>query len=56
VEAVEVGGVVVALGQLVEQVRVLEHVRHVVGGVADEHHRRLGSQRLDATEKDLFAM
>ena len=53
VQAVEVGRVVVALGQLVEQVGVLEHVRHGVRGVADEHHRRLGAERLDAAGERL---
>lgn len=43
VQAVEKGGVVVGLGQFVEQVGVLEHVRHGVRGVADEDHRGFGA-------------
>lgn len=48
VEPVEVARVVIALGQLVEQVGVLEHVRNGVRGVAHEHHRRLCAKRLDS--------
>ena len=53
VQAVEVGGVVVGLGQLVEQVGVLEHVRHGVRGVADEDHRGFGTERLDTAGERL---
>ena len=48
VQPVEVGGVVIGLGQFVEEVGVFEHVGHVVRGVAHEHHRRFGPEGLDA--------
>ncbi len=53
VDAVEPRRVAVGVGQLVEQVGVLEHVRHGVRRVADEGHRGLGSVDAGAARERL---
>ena len=53
VDAVKEGGVVVLLGKLVEEVRVLEHVGNSVGRVADEDHGGLRPEGLDAPGEGL---
>ena len=53
VDAVQERRIMVLLRQLFEQVRVFQHVRHVMRGVADERHARLALERLDATGERL---
>ena len=39
--------------QFLEQVGIFQHVRHIMRGVAHEHHARLALERLDATGERL---
>ena len=47
-QPIDEGAVVILFRKLIEEIRVLQHVRNGVLGIADKNHRRFGTKRFNA--------